>query len=95
MKTFLFETRKSTFSVTEVNESKPDPFKPPRPATAFDDNFDNKPSAFGDDDSWNTNQWSSGASDPFAGNKPDPFAANASPAKDVSFESSTSFTTSH
>jgi epidermal growth factor receptor substrate 15 len=69
---------------TEFNDSKSVAFKP----STFDDNFDNKPSAFGDDDSWNTNQWSTGASDPFAGSKPDPFASNASPAKaDVSTKS--------
>lgn len=74
---------------TAFNESQSgfnDPFKPSQPkTTTFDDNFDNKPTAFDDDSSWHGNSWNTQANDPFAGShKPDPFAANASPAKDVS-----------
>lgn len=63
-------------------------FKPSQPA-AFEDSFSNKASAFAEDDSWNkqANSWSTPSNDPFGGSsKPDPFAANASPAKDVSFD---------
>lgn len=69
-----------------------DPFKPSQPkTTTFDDNFDNKPTAFDDDSSWHGNSWSTQANDPFAGShKPDPFAANASPAKDVSMTANVS-----
>lgn len=61
-----------------------DSYKPSQPAK-FEDSFDNKATAFGDDDSWNTNSWKTQANDPFAGSsKPDPFAAsNDAPAKDV------------
>lgn len=55
--------------------------------TNFEDSFDSKPTAFGNDDSWHTSSWNSqAASDPFAGsNKPDPFASSHdAPAKDVS-----------
>lgn len=72
----------------ESQTSFNDPFKPTQAAATFDDSFDNKPTNFGDDDSWHTNSWNTqGHHDPFAGNsKPDPFAASHdAPAKDVSW----------
>lgn len=64
-----------------------DPFKPSRPAVAFDESFENKTTGFGDDDSWHGNSWNKQANDPFgASNKPDPFAASHdATVKDVSF----------
>lgn len=50
-------------------------------SSGFDDNFDNKPSAFGDDDSFG-NKWN----DPFTsqGGGHDPFTSNESAPKEVS-----------
>jgi hypothetical protein len=53
-----------------VVETKPDPFKPS--TVRFDDNFESKTTGFGDDDSWNTNQWNTQASN-------DPFASSTTP----------------
>lgn len=63
---------------------KSDPFKPTTTkTTTFEDSFESKGNAFGDDDSWGAP-----VKDPFnGGSKPDPFASAApsvTPAKDVS-----------
>lgn len=87
--TFFFIHWLTVNILSEFNESQSgfnDAFKPSQPqATTFDDNFDTKAVAFDDDSSWHGNSWNTQSNDPFAGShKPDPFASNASPAKDVS-----------